>query len=257
MFMKVIGKACKNPQCEFKDKLKEEFAVMCECGQALDDVTVMDTKKVAALIIIILVVLCGGGYAGYVKLSSTWTHIPSLPPLAKEPDVGQVAKVDEPPPPAPPAPDPKVPIRLVSQGLNLVKENKFQEAETVFRTASLKDPTNDQAFGNLGAVCTTLGKHEEALAASLKAIDLNPNNPLWRLNAAELYAMKGETDKALSAIDAAIKSGFKDKTKIRSFNFKKIENDPRFRELRSVSMNMRHFQQIFSVPRHRSQATAC
>ena len=26
---------------------------------------------------------------------------------------------------------------------------------------------------------------------------------------------------------------------------------------RSVSMNMRHFQQIFSVPRHRSQATAC
>ena len=29
------------------------------------------------------------------------------------------------------------------------------------------------------------------------------------------------------------------------------------RRIRSVSMNMRHFQQIFSVPRHRSQATAC
>ena len=26
---------------------------------------------------------------------------------------------------------------------------------------------------------------------------------------------------------------------------------------RNVSMKMRHFQQIFSVPRHRSQATAC
>jgi len=27
--------------------------------------------------------------------------------------------------------------------------------------------------------------------------------------------------------------------------------------LRNVSMKMRHFQQIFSVPRHRSLATAC
>ena len=28
-------------------------------------------------------------------------------------------------------------------------------------------------------------------------------------------------------------------------------------EARNVSMKMRHFQQIFSVPRHRSLATAC
>ena len=122
-------------------------------------------------------------------------------------------------------------MQLVSDGLNLAKQNKFQEAEPAFKEASQRDPNNDQAYGNLGSVYIALGKHSEALDPTQKAINLNPKNPIWHLNLAELYSMKGEKEKALSEIELAINNDFHDKNKIKSFNFKTIEKDPKFKEL--------------------------
>src|SRR3990167_5257678 len=71
MFKKVIGKTCKNPDCEFKDKLKEDYNVMCDCGHALEDVSVTDTKKVAMIVVALLLVLGSGVYMAIMKLKST------------------------------------------------------------------------------------------------------------------------------------------------------------------------------------------
>lgn len=230
MFKKVIGKTCKNPDCEFKDKLKEDFATMCDCGHALEDVTATDNKKVAIFSGILILLLIGGGYFGVMKLKS----------IAEDTGKGIIGTLLSsifggasvtPPPPPPPPPDSKAAMILVSDGLNLVKENKFQEAIDKFSQATSKDQNNDQAWGNLGAAYLAMGKAAEALEATSKAAKLNPMKDVWHLNLGELYSMKGNKDSALVELEAAITNGFKDTAKLKSFDFKNIENEPKFKEL--------------------------
>ena len=68
MFKRVIGKTCKNPECQFKDQLKEASSVMCECGQALEDVTATDKTKIGILLIFLVLIIGGGGYLAYIQL---------------------------------------------------------------------------------------------------------------------------------------------------------------------------------------------
>jgi hypothetical protein len=60
---------------------------------------------------------------------------------------------------------------------------------------------------------------------------------------------KKESVKPTTKISPAQKTAIENISKRRGFSPEKVE--------RNVSMKMRHFQQIFSVPRHRSLATAC
>jgi len=243
MFKKVIGKMCTNPECELKDKLKEDFATMCDCGHALEDVTATDNKKVAIFSGILILLLIGGGYLGAMKLKGEaekagkgliGTLISSL--FGK----GEVTPPASPPPSQPPTgvenppqpfSDPRAAMTLVSDGLNLIKENKFQEAVEKFNQATSKDRDNDQAWGNLGAAYMALGQHKEALEPSKKAVALNTKNAIWHLNLAEIYSVTGNKQDALSELEATINNGFTDKSKLKSFNFKAIESEPKFKQL--------------------------
>lgn len=225
MFKKIIGKVCENPDCEFKDKVKEDYVVMCECGQPLQDVSTIDKKKVAILGIIVFLFLGFGSYMTVMKIKKSLKdkviETKTVPPKPSEPVSPPIAAQA----------DQKAAMTLVSEGLKLIKENRLQEAADKFRTATEKDPNNDQAFGNLGAAYSALGKQDEALDASMKAISLNTPNPIWHLNAAELYSKKGVKNKALDELEAAFNNGFNEVEKIKRFNFKNIENENRFKEI--------------------------
>ena len=227
MLQKVIGKTCRNPACALKDKLKEDFATMCECGHAREDVTATDKNKIVAFGGLIVIVLIGGVYLRVMKhkndaVMDGLIHIVDVPEPLPPPSSLQNNSL--------PA-DSKAAMTLVSDGLNLVKEEKFQEAIDTFSMATSKDPNNDQTWGNLGAAYVATGKHHESLEPSRKAAALNPENAIWHLNLAEAYAVTGDKQKALDELDSAIKNGFTDKEKLKNFNFKNIQNDPRYREI--------------------------
>lgn len=241
MFKKVIGKTCKNPECELKDKLKEDFATMCDCGHALGEVTATDNKKIAIFGGTLIILLIGGGYLGVMKLQglvkdtgkelvdTTINKIVDNDTVtAPKPELPTTPGKDE---QTPPPANPKAAMTLVSDGLNLVKENKFQEAIDKFSQATSKDQNNDQAWGNLGAAYVAMGRHNDAIEPSIKAATLNPNNPFWHLNLAETYSVMGDKKNALGELEAAMNNGFTDRDKLKNFNFKAIQNEPKFKEL--------------------------
>ena len=237
MFKKIIGKVCINPDCPQKDKVREESTVLCDCGQELQDQTITDKRKVVIFSLILVLLLSVGGYLGVMKLKDTIKDKVIDTGLSAVNNIGGKTKTIPPKPTEPVSPplvtqaDQKAAMTLVSEGLKLIKENRLQEAADKFRTATEKDPNNDQAFGNLGAAYSALGKQDEALDASIKAISLNTPNPIWHLNAAELYSKKGDKNKALDELDAAFNNGFNEVEKIKRFNFKNIENENRFKEI--------------------------
>jgi tetratricopeptide (TPR) repeat protein len=238
VFKKVIGKVCINPDCPQKDKVREESTVLCDCGQELQDQTITDKRKVAIFSSILILILIGGGYFGVMKLKGIAedTGKGIIGTLLSSIFGGGSVTPPPPPPPGPgeqkpPPPDPKAAMILVSDGLNLVKENKFQEAIDKFRQATSKDQNNDQAWGNLGAAYLAMGKAAEALEATSKAAKLKPAKDVWHLNLAEIYSIKGDKDSALAEFEAAIANGFKDTAKLKSFDFKNIKNEPKFKEL--------------------------
>ncbi len=245
MFKKIIGRVCKNPDCELKDKVKEDYIVMCDCGQPLQDVSVIDRKKVAILGIIVLLLLGSGTYMAAMKIKQHFIgKVTDAANKVVAPLVGEAGKMappnDSATPPAVPATtspavpavtDPKASMTLVSDGLKLAKENNMQGALEKFKLAAEKDPANAQAYGNLGAAYLAVGKHADALDASLKATQLEPTNPIWHLNAAELYSMKSDKGNALNELEAAVANGFNDIGKFKTFDFKNIEKEPKYKEL--------------------------
>jgi tetratricopeptide (TPR) repeat protein len=238
MFQKVIGKTCKNSECEFKDKLKEDFNIMCDCGHALEDVTATDKAKITILSVVIVLLLGGGAYFGVMKLKSKAQEAASSEAVAIVAEGSKAINDMAGKAPAPAAPatesaatDAKGAIALVSEGLNLAKARKFQEAADKFNQATTKDSTNDQAWGNLGAAYVAMGKHAEALAPAKKAAEINPKNENWHLNLTEIYSVTGNKKDALVELELAFKNGFTDKSKLKSFNLKAIENEPKFKEL--------------------------
>jgi tetratricopeptide (TPR) repeat protein len=242
MFKKIIGKVCKNPDCVQKDKVREDYVVMCDCGQALEDVTATDKTKVAISGACAVIILAIGAYFGLMRIRSAAkeTMASAVSTAAKEGGRAITEAIDKTQgqkvgasssSPAAASPDPKAAITLVSDGLNLVKENNLQGAIEKFREGTQKDPKNDQAWGNLGAAYIALGKHDAAMEPSRTASSLNSRNPLWHLNLAEIYSIKNDKKNALDEIELAFRNGFNERDNLKNFNFKNIENDKRFIEL--------------------------
>ena len=237
MFKKIIGKTCRNPECEFKDQLKEDYITVCDCGHALEDVTVPDKKKIAILTAIVALLLSGGGYFGAMMLmdkakkagkeivqtgvTTVMKEAPKVLSDNKQATSGTSSIVS----------DPKGAIVLVSDGLKLARENKIQDALEKFKLAAEKDSNNDEAFGNMSQALFRTGQLDEALQANTKAISLKPNNPIWHLNMAEIYSKRGNKDLSLIELEAAVNNGFKDVTLLKSMDFKNIVNEEKYKQI--------------------------
>lgn len=90
-------------------------------------------------------------------------------------------------------------------GTALAQGGRFQESIAAFREALARRPDYALAHGNLGRVLLVTGQGEESLKHFQEAVRLDPNNPNNLLGLSEAFAQQGTYDRAIEAIERAMK----------------------------------------------------
>lgn len=97
-----------------------------------------------------------------------------------------------------------------------------------------RDPNYVDALQLLGDHYTQRGRYEEGLHIDERLARLQPENPLVFYNLACSYSLTEEIDRALFALDHAIKLGYRDFTWLsKDPDLKKLRSNPAFAELRA------------------------
>src|SRR5204863_10095961 len=108
-----------------------------------------------------------------------------------------------------------------------------------------RDPPSDPAImTNLGVLYALLGRKEEALRESRRAVELVPENdaierPAYSANLALVYALTGESEKAVTLIEQLLTKPSKGVqgvepmtlTNLRSWSWDALRSNPRFQEI--------------------------
>ena len=96
--------------------------------------------------------------------------------------------------------------KLFKKGVNLMADEKLEEAAVVFEQALRIDPKNVETLMKLGYARFHLDEHGEALKIYDKILDIDVTNPeAWNLKALVHYEQKNYA-KALDAVEKAIES---------------------------------------------------
>ena len=96
--------------------------------------------------------------------------------------------------------------KLFKKGVNLMADEKLDEAAVVFEQALRIDPKNVETLMKLGYARFHLDEHGEALKIYDKILDIDVTNPeAWNLKALVHYEQKNYA-KALDAVEKAIES---------------------------------------------------
>jgi tetratricopeptide (TPR) repeat protein len=82
-------------------------------------------------------------------------------------------------------------------GVNLVRDQKYDEALKKLQAAVATDPKLEPAWHYIGVCQFELGKDQEAVAALQKAIELRPDRPESRLYVGRIYESLGAFDEAV------------------------------------------------------------
>ena len=81
-------------------------------------------------------------------------------------------------------------------GVNLVRDQQYQEALTKLQAATTADPNLEPAWHFTGVCQYNLGNYQEAVAALQRAIELRPDRPESRLYIGRIYETLGAYDEA-------------------------------------------------------------
>lgn len=92
--------------------------------------------------------------------------------------------------------DPNHQTALSYLGSIFFAQKQFQEAELLFRRATIAYPGNPIAFRNLALTEFKLNKTKDALETMQKAADLSPDNVEIQIAMARLYAYSGDAEQA-------------------------------------------------------------
>ncbi len=92
---------------------------------------------------------------------------------------------------------------LIAKGNSLVEEKKYQEALQEYEKALKADPKNVRAILLTGLTYANLGKLDEAISHTKKAVDLDPSYTSF-YHLGMIYAAANDTSKALEAFDRAL-----------------------------------------------------
>ena len=96
--------------------------------------------------------------------------------------------------------------KLFKKGVNLMADEKLEDAVTVFEQALRIDPDNIETLMKLGYARFHLDEHSEALKIYDKVLDIDVANPeAWNLKGLVHYEQKNYA-KALDAVEKAIES---------------------------------------------------
>ncbi len=108
-------------------------------------------------------------------------------------------------------------------------DTKIQFIEGLVR----RDPDYVDALQILGDHYTQRGRFTEGLHVDERLARLEPQNPLVFYNLACSYSLTDEFDRALFALDQAIRLGYRDfKWLVKDPDLKKLRAQPAFRELK-------------------------
>lgn len=92
----------------------------------------------------------------------------------------------------------------------LFEQGEFEKARQVFEKLLHVDPDNGLAHRRMGYLLISSGGHERALKHLSRQLALGHEPALGAYNMACAHALSGEKDAALSALDKAVKLGFRD-----------------------------------------------
>lgn len=93
----------------------------------------------------------------------------------------------------------------------LIAQGKWAEAETILEKWVEEHPQAGVGWMQLGLVRHSQKKWDSALEAHLKAAEFRPLQPTALYNAACVYSIRAETEKALDALRRAVTAGFSDR----------------------------------------------
>ena len=93
-----------------------------------------------------------------------------------------------------------------SLGFTYRQMGKYSSAIECFQSVVDQNPRDVLAFNHLGAIYALQNDHEKAIATYLHGLKLDPNHPVLQLNIAKSMEAVGETKKALSYYEGALRS---------------------------------------------------
>ncbi|MCX7920355.1 MAG: tetratricopeptide repeat protein [bacterium] len=96
---------------------------------------------------------------------------------------------------------------LYNQGIELLKQEKYAEATTVFEQYLTTDSTNAKAYYNLGLAYVYLEKYDNAVAAWKKAIELDPEfeAAYYNLGLVYIHPQAYRTQEAINTFQTVVK----------------------------------------------------
>ena len=114
---------------------------------------------------------------------------------------------------------------------------RLLELETAFlleflETALESDPDNLEVLLELGELYTLEGRYVEGLTIDRKLVKMLPDNPTVHYNLACSLALTGQKEKALRALEAALRRGFSEFRTLREDDdLASLRDEPEFKNL--------------------------
>ncbi len=99
---------------------------------------------------------------------------------------------------------------LFNQAIEFHKNDRRPEALEAYRLYLSQVPLDYQAWGNLGVLLRKMGKFAGAIAAHLRALELDPKNHTVRNNLINALVSEGEYDRAIAECAVILKDKPKD-----------------------------------------------
>ena len=91
----------------------------------------------------------------------------------------------------------KRPSRLYRQGLDLMHDNRLEEARSLFGQICLSSPENSEAWYHMGIVNSMLGNLEESGNCYRRVISLQPDHGQAHLNLGNVLYLQGDLNEAV------------------------------------------------------------
>ena len=133
-------------------------------------------------------------------------------------------------------------LKLLSMlGSVLYLQEKYKDAEMVFRQQAFLRPDDTSVYNNLGAALAKQRKFREAISTAEKGLRMEPASSIAALNLSGIHSMAGNTDKAIEY--------FKKAYDMLGERILPLSNDPNFDNIRDRA----DFRKIIDQARSKSQ----